>query len=480
MTAAATAPPLWTADEAVRATGGRAAGRWRAGGVSIDSRSLRPGDLFVALRGPRFDGHAFVAEALAAGAAAAVVDHAPAGVDTARLLVVTDTDAALWALGRFARSRATGVRVVGVTGSVGKTGTKEMLALACARLGPTHATQGNLNNHWGVPLTLARMPADTRFAVIEMGMNHAGEIGPLSRLARPDVAVITAIAPAHIEALGSESAIAAAKAEIFEGLAPGGTAVLPRDSRHFRRLRAAARAAGAGRTVGFGAHIEADARLLDVALDPGDARVFMIADDATLSYRLGADGRHWAINSLAVVAVVKALGADPARVLAAFAAVAAPRGRGQRRVVARAGGSVTLIDESYNANPAAVDAAVATLALTRPGPGGRRVAVLGDMLELGDAAPMLHAGLAAPLERHGIDLVFTAGPLMAHLQAALPAGRRGGHAASAAALAPVVTAALRPGDVIMVKGSLGSRMAVVVQAILAPADADGADDETAA
>jgi len=444
--------------------------------VSIDSRTVAPGDLFIAVRGPRFDGHDYVAAALEAGAVAAVVDQVPecaseqasgqAGIDPARLLVVGDTVEALNALARFARARARDLRVVGVTGSVGKTGTKDMLALALGALGPVHVTMGNLNNHWGVPLTLARMPVATRFAVIEMGMNHAGEIAPLSRLVRPDVAVITAIAPAHIAFFGTEAAIADAKAEIFEGLTKGGTAILPRDSQHFRRLRTVALAAGAGRVTGFGCHSDADARLLDVALDPGNVRVFMVSDTESFGYRLGADGRHWAINSLAVIAAVQALGADPRAVLGSFGQVAASKGRGERTDVSMPGGRLTLIDESYNASPMAVKAAIETLALARTGAGGRRVAVLGDMLELGETGPDLHAGLAAPLVEQGIDLAFTAGPLMSHLDAALPAKLRAGHAATSEALVPLVTAAVRPGDVVMVKGSLGSRMSAVVRALL--------------
>ena len=465
--------PLWTQDEAARATGGRAEGHWSADGVSIDSRTVQPGDLFVALRGPTHDGHDHVAAALEAGAAAAVVHRVPDGVDPARLLVVDDTFDALSALGRFARDRAGGARVIGVTGSVGKTGTKEMLALALGALGLTHSTQGNLNNHWGVPLTLARMAADTAHAVIEMGMNHAGEIEPLSRLTRPHVAVITAIAPAHIEFLGSEEAIADAKAEIFAGLEPGGTAILPRDSRHIRRLRKAALAAGAGRVVGFGAHPEANARLLDLALDPGNTRVFMVADGAPLGYRLAAEGRHWAINSLAVIAAVQAVGGDPARTLAALGRIAPPKGRGQRGEIHMPGGRLHLIDESYNASPASVKAAVATLALARPDPGGRRVAVLGDMLELGALAPALHADLATTMMEHGVDMVFTAGPLMAHLHDSLPTRLRAGHAPTAEDLASQVAAAVRPGDVVMVKGSLGSRMNRVVGALLTLQDAEG-------
>ncbi|MBB4267513.1 UDP-N-acetylmuramoyl-tripeptide--D-alanyl-D-alanine ligase [Roseospira visakhapatnamensis] len=475
---------LWTHDEAARATGGRAGGAWTATGVSIDSRSVAPGDLFVALKGPSLDGHDYVAAALEAGAVAALVHQAPAGVDPARLLVVDDTFAALHGLGRRARARAAGVRVVGVTGSVGKTGTKDMLALALSSLGSTHATRGNLNNHWGVPLTLARMPADTAFAVIEMGMNHAGEIAPLTRLARPHVAIITAIASAHIAFFGSEEGIADAKAEILEGLEPGGVAVLPRDSRHFRRLARAARLAGVARIVGFGAHAEAEARLLDLASDPGRQRVFMVCEGAALGYPLGLDGRHWAFNSLAVVVAVRALvapGADVMPAVAALGRMTSPEGRGEQRESVMPGGRFRLIDESYNASPVAVTAALETLALARTGPGGRRIAVLGDMLELGAEGPALHAGLAASVLEHGIDVVHTAGPLMAHLHHALPAGRRGDHASSSAMLAPRVTAAVRPGDVVMVKGSLGSRMSLVVRALLALAGAEArVEDEPAA
>ena len=358
------------------------------------------------------------------------------------------------------------VRLVAVTGSVGKTGTKEMLARALATQGPTHATRGNLNNAIGVPLTLARMPAGTAFAVIEMGMNHAGEITPLSRLARPDVALITAIAPAHIENLGSEEAIADAKAEIFDGLASGGTAILPRDSRHFGRLRRAATAAGAGRILGFGAHPEADARLLDVALDPGETRVFMTLNGEPLGYRLGSEGRHWALNSMAAIAATRAVGADPIRVLVAFLGLTPPGGRGARELVALSEGPLHLIDDSYNASPSAVAAAVSTLGLARTGRGGRRIAVLGDMLELGAHGPAMHADLAAVLIEHDIDLVFTAGSLMANLDAALPSRLRGGHAPSASELAPLVTAAARPGDVIMIKGSASMGMSTVVQALM--------------
>lgn len=470
-------PPLWSAEEVGRATGGRVRGVWRAGGVSIDTRTLQPGDLFIALQGPNHDGHDHVADALARGAAAAVVHREPEGVDPGRLVVVQDTFLALHALGRHARNRATSVRVFGVTGSVGKTGTKDMLANALAMVGKVHATRGNLNNHWGVPLTLARMPADTDYAVIEMGMNQAGEIGTLSRLARPDIAIITAIASAHIGNLGSSEAIAEAKAEIFEGLTPGGAAILPRDTRHFRRLAKAARTAGAGMITGFGMHPEADARLVDIALDPGNTRVFMVVGDVPLGYRMGSDGRHWALNSLAVIAGVCSAGLEPARILKSFGDLTPPEGRGQRTEVPMLGGRLSLIDECYNASPASMAAALETLALARPGPGGRRIAVLGDMLELGEAGPAMHGGLAATVMEHGITMVFTAGPLMAHLDEALPAGSRAGHAPSSDALVPMVTAAVRPGDVVMIKGSRGSRMDRVMQALIALGEAAG---ETAA
>lgn len=460
------AMPLWTRAEVVAATRARATGAdWGASGVSIDSRTLAPGDLFVALSGPNHDGHDYVAAAFARGGAAAIVQRVPGDVSAdAPLIIAADTLAALNDLAAAARARA-GARIVAVTGSVGKTGTKEMLKLALGAAGPTYASAGNLNNQWGVPLSLARLPREARYAVFELGMNHAGEIAPLSRLVRPHVAVITAVEAVHLEFFASTAEIAAAKAEIFVGMDAGGTAVLPRDNRHFDQLEAAARAAGVTRVESFGRHIDADARLLDAAVDPDATLVFALIGDNPIGYRVGAPGLHWANNSLAVLLAAQAAGVDLDTATRALAAMTAPKGRGARQKLPWPGGAIELIDDSYNASPASVKAAIATLAAAKPGKHGRRVAVLGDMLELGESGPALHAALAETLAEWRIDLVFTAGPLMARLHQALPASMRGGHAADSDEAAGQVCSALRPGDLVLVKGSLGSRMGGAVKAI---------------
>lgn len=453
---------LWTAAEAARASAGETTALWSASGVSIDSRTLNAGDLFVALRGPRHDAHTFVAEALAKGAAAAMVDHRPHGLAAdAPLLFVADTLAGLMGLARAARARAR-AQLVAVTGSVGKTGTKEALALVLSRQGGAHASAASHNNHWGVPLTLARLPPDVPFAVVEIGMNRAGEIRALAALARPHVAVITAIAPAHIGNFpdGLEG-IARAKAEILEGLEPGGVAVLPADSAQLPILRKAAQRAGAQRIITFGTADAADWRLLALELGCEGSRVEAQGEGRRLRFRLGAAGRHWAINALAVLAAVAALGADVDQAARDLADFVAPAGRGRRREIALKGGTVTLLDESYNANPASMAAAIALLGL-QP---GRRIAVLGDMLELGAQGPQLHRALRAPLEAAGVARVFTCGALMAALAEALPDAMRGAHAADSAALAPLVVDALEPGDVVLVKGSLGSGMRRIVEAL---------------
>ena len=467
-----TAAALWSADEITRATGGRvppgmAASGWAASGVSIDSRTLDRGDLFVALKGPNFDGHDHVAAARRAGAAAALVQRLPDGLAAGeRLVLVENTDLALEALGRAARGR-TDARICCITGSVGKTGTKEALATALAALGPTAASRGNLNNRWGVPLSLARMPRDSAFGVFELGMNHAGELTPLSRLSRPHVAIITTITDAHLEFFASIEEIADAKAEIFAGMDERGVAILHRDSPHYDRLAAAARTSGVGRIVGFGVDGEAEARLIEhrPGGDGDEVRAALFGREIT--YRVGLAGRHWAINSLAVLAAVDALGGDVTRAAATLATLKPLVGRGARHSVAMQGGSFEIIDESYNASPAAMRAAFAMLAGRTPGPGGRRIAVLGDMLELGADAAALHAQLAGDLADAKIDLVFTAGPHMAALDAVLPAAMRGGHAVDSTALSRLLTAAPRAGDVLLVKGSLGSRMAPVVDALRA-------------
>jgi len=460
---------LWTASDAAAATGGRAEGAWQATGVSIDSRALARGDLFVALAGPNFDGHDFAADALAKGAAAAMVQRQPMGVAVgAPLLVVADTMAALEALGRAARERSR-ARIAAVTGSAGKTGVKEAIRLALSRQGDCAASEGSLNNHWGVPLSLARMTADSDYGVFEAGMNHPGEIARLTALIRPHVALITNVETAHTEFFDSLEQVADAKAEIFQGVEPGGAAVLNRDSPFYERLAEAARRAGVARIVSFGRDPRADARLISAAegAESSDVRAAILGRD--LAYRVGMPGPHWTVNSLAALAAVACLGADAARGAEALAELAPLPGRGQRRKIAIAGGAVTVIDESYNANPASMRAAIATLARAATGRGGRRIAVLGDMRELGRESGALHAGLAGPLKDEGIDLVFTAGAEMAALAAALPRAMQGGHAATADEAARAVIAALRPGDVVMVKGSHASGMAKVVAALAARA-----------
>ena len=467
MTAAA---PIWTRDEVLAATKGQAdesTNDWAATGVSIDSRTCQPGDLFVAITGENFDGHDFLADAFAAGATAAITSRdANAGSNDSSVIRVDDGLHALANLGRAARDR-TDAPIVAITGSVGKTGTKEAMALALGSLGPTHATTGNLNNHIGVPLTLARMPRDVKFAVIEMGMNHAGEISNLSKLARPNVGVITTIAAVHLEFFDHVAGIADAKAEIFDGMCQGGAAVLNRDNVYFAILAARAWARGLENVVGFGAHPEADVHLSSCKLGDDGSDVTARLGDRIIRYRLNVPGRHWVQNSLAVLGSISALGGDLDHAAAALADLTPPKGRGARVSVQLDDGVLTVIDDSYNASPASMRAAFAVLGNTRPQSGGRRIAVLGDMLELGANSTQLHAALAGDLETNRIDQVFCAGPDMAALDDALPAAMRGGKAANSMSLAPQVSNAVKAGDVVLVKGSLGSRMAVIVDALCA-------------
>jgi UDP-N-acetylmuramoyl-tripeptide--D-alanyl-D-alanine ligase len=435
-------------------------------GISIDSRTTARGEAFFAIAGDNRDGHEFVPAALAAGAGVAVVSAArrDAFGKDAPLLVVPDVLEGLRALARAARRRMQG-KVIGVTGSVGKTGTKEALRQALAPSGETHASVASYNNHWGVPLSLARCPQTAQYAVFEMGMNHAGEIEPLSRLVEPHVAIVTTIAPVHLEYLGSLEAIADAKAEIFRGVAPGGVAVVNRDVVQYARLADAARAASVARVVSFGEHATADARLIKLSLHPDCSTVQARILGADVTYKLGAPGRHVVLNSLAVLAATALAGGDLALAALALAEIKPTTGRGARVTLQLPGGTALLIDESYNANPASMAAALALLGQAEVPPNGRRIAVLGDMLELGSRGAALHGDLAAPVASGDIDLVFCCGPLMHALWEALPSGRRGGYAENSAALEPQVLAAIRPGDAVMIKGSLGSRMNPIVKAL---------------
>ncbi|MBL4627880.1 MAG: UDP-N-acetylmuramoyl-tripeptide--D-alanyl-D-alanine ligase [Roseicyclus sp.] len=456
---------LWTAAEAAQVTGGQVKGDWEAGGVSIDTRTLVPGDLFVALAAER-DGHEFVAQALERGAAAALVSRVPDGVDPARCLIVDAVLPALERLGQAARAR-TRAKVIAITGSVGKTTAKDMLGKALEGQGNIHVAVASYNNHWGVPLTLARMPRDTDFAVIEIGMSSPGEIAPLSRLARPDVAVITTIAPAHLEAFGVIEGIAAEKAAIFEGLEPGGIAIVPLDPGTSAILTEAA-GKYAAEVVTFGEAEGADFQLTDVVLADQTTVMRIASRDGVRLAKLSVAGRHYASNAVAVICAVAAAGADPTQAAMMLSHWQPVAGRGQRERIQLSRTddiAIELIDDAFNANPASLAAGLEVLAATQPVRGGRRVAVLGEMLELGDQAGAMHAGIADLDAMERVDIVHTCGPLMAHLRNALPEAKRGVHEATAAEMCGAVRRSLRPGDVVLIKGSKGSRISLVVDAL---------------
>lgn len=456
---------LWTSEEAVAATGGQSAVAWTALGVSIDTRTIAPGDMFVALKDVR-DGHDFVAQALEKGAACALVSRMPEGVaDDAPLLIVDDVLSGLEALGRAARAR-TDAKVIGITGSVGKTSTKEMLRHMLTSQGRVHAAEKSYNNHWGVPLTLARMPADSEFAVIEIGMNHPGEIAPLSIMAQPDVAVVTIVAPVHLEAFEGIEGIAEEKAAIFQGLGSSGVAVLNGDLETTDILEAAAPEA----QVSFGTADGCDWRLEEVTASDDATMCRAVHGGDTILFKIGAPGRHFAMNALACLAAVDAAGADIGRAAVSLADWAPPSGRGARRFVAfdsqMPDEGVMLFDDAYNANPASVGAALNVLAAaTPPSEAGRHVAVLGDMKELGPTENALHAELAQHAAMADIDQVHCVGPLMKHLYEALPEAKQGLWAATSEELAASPLALVRSGDVVMAKGSLSMKMALIVDAI---------------
>jgi len=435
-------------------------------GISIDSRTIKSGEAYFAIKGDVHDGHDFVDAALKAGGSLAVVEAAQRRkfASDAPLLLVDDVLEGLRDLARASRARLN-AQVIAVTGSVGKTSTKEALLGVLSAQGETHASVASFNNHWGVPLSLARCPASARFAIFEIGMNHAGEIEPLVRMVRPHVAMITTVEPVHLEFFSGIEAIADAKAEIFAGLEPGGVAVLNRDNSQFARLVADARARGVARIVSFGAEAPCEARLLDVSLHASTSAVHANIFGHDVTYKLGVPGRHMAMNSLAVLAAASLVGADLALAALSLSQIAPAAGRGVRRVLEIANSEAILIDESYNANPASMAAAINVLGQAKIGPRGRRIAVLGDMLELGPAGPELHRGLAEVVKANRIDLVYCCGPLMRNLWDALSAGKRGGYAENSAGLEAQAVSAVRGGDAIMVKGSLGSKMKTIVNAL---------------
>ncbi|MCZ8332708.1 MAG: UDP-N-acetylmuramoyl-tripeptide--D-alanyl-D-alanine ligase [Rhodobacteraceae bacterium] len=463
---------LWRSEDAAGATGGRVTKPFAATGVSIDTRTLRPGDLFVALKDLR-DGHDFVAAALAKGAAAALVSRVPEGVaEDAPLLIVPDVLRALEDLGRAARAR-TKARVVGITGSVGKTSTKEMLRAVLGGQGRVHAAEASYNNHWGVPLTLARMPEETEFAVIEIGMNHPGEIAPLARMADLDVAMITTVAPAHLEAFDSVEGIAREKASILDGLRAGGVAVLNADIDTAPILRAKAEAVGA-RVVGFGAAEAAEWRILSVSLSDEATVVRATRRGEALLFKVLSPGRHFAANALGALAVAEALGCDPAIAACDIGRWSPPAGRGTRERIVMDALEETgfdLIDDAFNANPASMAAALDVLIAAVPENGigrlaaGRRIAVLGDMLELGPQEGALHAAIARHPGLEKIAVIHCVGPRMRALWQALPRAQRGDWVETAAELAPRARALIDAGDIVLVKGSKGSKVSLVVDGL---------------
>ncbi|MBT9244337.1 UDP-N-acetylmuramoyl-tripeptide--D-alanyl-D-alanine ligase [Gemmobacter fulvus] len=464
--------PLWTSEDACAATGGHSAVTWQASGVSIDTRTLQPGDLFVALKDVR-DGHEFVAAALAKGAAAALVSHVPDGVAAdAPLLIVPEVLQGLEALGRAARAR-TQAKVIGVTGSVGKTSTKEMLRSLLGGQGRVHAAEASYNNHWGVPLTLARMPVATDFAVIEIGMNHPGEIAPLARMADLDVALITTVAAAHLFAFADVTEIAAEKAAICDGLRPGGTAILPADLAVTPLLLAKAQAVGA-RVLTFGDSAGADYRLIQAQLTPDATVAQAVHAGNRRLFRVQSPGRHFAVNALAVLAVGDALGLDPTIAAHDLGRWQPPAGRGMRERIhldAVEDIGFELIDDAFNANPASMAASLDVLAIMPPRDGvgriekGRRIAILGDMLELGDTELALHAEIARHPAMAQIALVHCVGPRMRALHMALPERQRGEWVETAAELVHRAHLLVDAGDVALVKGSKGIKVSLIVDAL---------------
>lgn len=471
MTAQNISNTLWTSIEAAKATGGKTQGNWSALGVSIDSRTVKRGDLFIAIRGDNSDGHDYAQKALENGAVAVVIDQDIDSIPADKKLIVADTFKAMQDLGIASRARSA-AKIIGITGSVGKTGTKEMLGRAFSALGQTHFSEKSLNNHWGVPLSLSRMHAGCDFGVFEMGMNHAGEIEPLSQMVRPHVVIITTIAPVHTEHFPNGlDGVAKAKAEIFSGMDENGIAILNHDIDQFDLLKTAAQEKGIKKIFSFGCSEKADARLVDCLVARNGTRVTANILGEEYGFTLKDAGEHIAINALSVLLAVKLMGSDVIKAISALKGIEPPKGRGNREYIniGDPENPVTLIDESYNASPVAMEAAFKVMALIDPGRGGRRIAILGDMYELGNNAPQIHRDLALPLQAAGVDLVYTCGTLMKNLYDAVPEQNRGAHREQSPELAQIVPDVLVPGDVVLIKGSRGGgdipRMQVVVEAL---------------
>lgn len=462
---------LWSSVEAAKTTGGTASGSWVATGISIDTRTLQKGDLFIAIRGDAMDGHQFAVDALAKGAVAVVIDKLIDSIPSEKYLLVKDTFKAMQDLGIAARAR-TGAKIIGITGSVGKTGTKEMLGRAFSALGQTHYSEKSLNNHWGVPLSLSRMDAGSDYGVFEMGMNHANEISPLSKMVKPHIAIITTIEAVHIEHFpdGLEG-IAKAKSEIFAGMDKHGIAILNRDNSQFDLIVSEANRQGITKIFTFGRHEKADGRLIDCLVASNGTLIKANILGEVVNFTMKDAGPHNAMNVMSVLLAIKLMGGDLAKAISALRDIEPPAGRGKREQIniGDVQNPITLIDESYNASPVAMQAAFKVMALIDPGRGGRRIAILGDMYELGNDSAKMHRELSMPLRAAGIDLVYTCGPLMKNLYDALPEQNRGAHQDEAHEMAKIVPEVLVPGDVVLVKGSRGGgdkpRMQLVVEAL---------------
>ncbi len=457
--------PLWRISEIVEATGGNCSADQSIAvtGISIDTRTLEKGDLYIAIVGDVHDGHKFVKNAFDAGASCALVskDYKPEG-DYGPLIIVDDTMTAMEALGQASRARSK-AKIIAVTGSVGKTGTKESLRQCLEGLGKVHASVKSFNNHWGVPISLARMPRDTEYGVFEVGMNHPGEITPLTKFIRPHITIITTVAPVHIEFFKNIEEIAAAKAEIFDGLEAEGYAILNMDNPHYDFLKERAVQKGA-QIISFGEHQEAEARLLDLELhtECSDAKADILGE--MVEFTLGITGKHLVLNTLAVLAAIKLAGADTRQAANALAKIKAQDGRGAKQIISRPDGDIAIVDESYNANPASMKAAIGAFAQSTAA-SNRHILVLGDMLELGKESSKLHKDLLNPILDAGIDKVYLCGPYMKDLYQTIPSEKQGAYGENSEQLTPLLLKDIGPGDAVMVKGSLGSKMGPVVEVL---------------
>ncbi|MEE2954545.1 MAG: UDP-N-acetylmuramoylalanyl-D-glutamyl-2,6-diaminopimelate--D-alanyl-D-alanine ligase [Pseudomonadota bacterium] len=455
---------LWTASEAANATNGHCNKDWNATGVSIDSRTSKRGDLFIALKGPKFDGHDYAAKALEKGAVAAVVDHKPTDLNCRdSVLEVKNTFDALRLFGKASRAR-TNAKVIGVTGSVGKTGTKEALRHALCDQGKVISNIHSYNNHWGVPLSLAQMSKDSDYGIFEIGMNHPGEITPLAEMVRPDVAIITTIEPAHIEFFNTIEEIADAKAEIFSGMTTG-TAIINRDNPHYKRLAQLAKNSRVKNILSFGEHPKSDVRLVSFTSDCSGNNIEAIVCGRRLGYRLGLPGKHLVQNSLAVLATTFALNTDVAKAAQRLSELKPLPGRGNQTIIHLNNGPIKIIDETYNANPASMSAAIHTLGTMKSSSCGRRIAALGEMLELGDQTYKFHREIGPALIKNKIDLVFACGLEMSEMFQDLPDKMRGGFSETSNGLIGQISKKVRPGDIITVKGSAANKMNVIVDAL---------------